>query len=224
MTTTEIASYADPSGLTVGASDLNLQVLLRRKVVPKWEMDVGKVAWRLKNATVSIVAGTQEYDLASNFFEMADESPIFVGTDDVQHVLTYLGDDPGAILRTEAALESTTPAGYWIVPLGSSPKQLRRLKLDASPVTAGTLYYAYYSKIPFADNSTPVELDDFMPDVLQWGLVEGLQAEVLRQRFSINDPRLPKAEEAYALYVSMALEYGYPGRQSKITKVSMGGL
>lgn len=224
MTTTDIASYANPSGLVVGASDINLQVVLRRKVVPKWEMDIGKVAWRLKNATISVLANSQEYDLASNFFEMADDSPMFVGTDDVQHVLTYLGDDPGAILRSEATTESTTPAGYWIVPLTGSPYQLRRLKLDVNPDSAGTLYYAYYSKIPFADNSTPVELDDYMPDVLQWGLVEALKAEILRERFSINDPRLPKAEEAYAQYVSMALEYGYPGRQGKITRIGMGGL
>lgn len=224
MTTTEIATYANPSELVVGASDINLQVLLRRKIVPKWEMDVGKVSWRQKQNTLSIIAGTQEYDLQANFFEMAEDAPMFVGSDDVKHELKFIGDDPDAILRATAAAESAIPFGYWIIPLSNSPKQMRRLKLDCLPVAAGTLYYAYYSKIPFADNSTPVELDDHMPDVLQWGLVEGLKAEILRERFGINDPRYASTIEEYNAYVAMAIEYGYQGRRAKVTKISMGGL
>jgi len=224
LTTTDIATYANPSGLVTGASDISLQVILRRKIVPKWEMEVGKVSWRKKQNTLSIIAGTQEYDLQSNFFEMAEDAPMFVGSDDVKHELKFIGDDAAAILRATAAAESTTPAGYWIIPLSNTPKQMRRLKLDCLPVNAGTLYYAYYSKIPFADDSTPVDLDDHMPDVLQWGLVEGLKAEILRERFGIDDNRYLSTVAEYDSYVNKAIEYGYQGRRAKVTKISMGGL
>lgn len=223
MTTAEIESYANEEALIVGASDLNLKVRLRRKVIPKWEMDVGECAWRRKTATLSFAATEQEADLPADFGKMLD-GPIFYNAAGDKYGLEYIGDDPSAIALANASTTPGTPYGWWMVRLAGADTILRRFRLDKPTDSAITVGYAYISELQFADETTSVDLIDHYPLRLHWALVEALRMEIFASRLKIDDPRLMEAKSNYAEYVQLAQELREPGMRHEHKRIKVGPL
>lgn len=221
MTTTEVATYANEEGLVIGAADINLQVRLRRKVIPKFEMDVGEAAWRRKQDTLSISANDRDYDLPTDFGKMLT-MPLYRDYNEAEFSLDYIGEDTARMARARATTETGSPNGYWIERLTATPKTQRVLYLETIPDAAFTLYFSYLQEIYFEDNTTSVDLDQFIPPKLQWALVEGLKMEIYKNRISVDDPRWSITKAEYDSYVVSAMEYREPGARRAVKRVRTG--
>jgi hypothetical protein len=215
-----VASIANEEGLVIGSSDINLQIRLRRKVVPNFYRDVGDVVWRRTDTTLPVSANDREYDLPSDFDEIIGV-PRGNFSASSYFDLTYIGEDALAKAAATANVTPGTPAGYWIKRATSAPKSMRVLYLDCLPDTAFTLYYSYRTLIYFADDTTPVDFEDYVPNKYQWALVEGLKLEIYRSRLKIDDPRLIECKEAYAKIVEDAIEDSEPAPRRKLARMRM---
>jgi len=223
MTTAVIEGYANEEGLVIGSSDINLKVRLRRKVIPKWEMDVGECAWRRKNGTLNVTAGDREYDLPADFGKMLD-LPEWRDSSRTVRRLQYIGENTTAMAEAESSTTPDSPTSYYFTRVTGPPTALRAIKLNVIPSAAFTLYYSYLSEIQFADLTTDVELDNYMPLKFQWALVEALKMEIYKGRISINDPRLTDAKGEYQGYVDAAIVYREPGMREESKRIATGPL
>lgn len=223
MTTAEIVGYANEEGLIVGSADMNLEVRLRRKVIPKFEMDVGECAWRRKNTTISVLANIRDYDLPADFGKMLDV-PVLVDAAGVKTPVHYAGEDAVAMGLGDGDTIPGSPSLYWFVRVTGPPTELRALRFNKIPSQAFTFRYSYKSRIRFTDNTTVVELSNYIPEELQWGLVEALRSEIYKGRIAINDTRITEAKESYASYVNDAIDYREPGMRQPNKRIKTGPL
>lgn len=221
MTTAEIETLANPGGAIIGSSDLNLKTILRRKVIPQFESDVGECAWRRVFTTLSFAAGDREKDLPTNFKKMLD-GPSWYDADGLRWNMSYLGENVAAVLESENSTTAAAPSGFYLVRPATAPINLRRIRLNAITDRALTLQYGYISQIYFADLTTSVELDPFIPLDLQWALVEGLKIEVLADRMAIDDPRIAKAIADRQRYIDKAIEEREPAMRQATKRIKTG--
>lgn len=198
MLTSKIEQYASVGD--IASPDIDLKVLLRRKVVPGFLHDVGFVAWRRPVATISLLPGQNAYDLPDDFWMMQ-----VLTIDPSADKLKYVGDDPEKMIAASANVTPGRPDGYFIT---RRPTSLlyKRIQFNAPPDTGYTARFTYYTDIVFIDDTTDVEMDKYIPSQFQWGLVEGLNREIMRVRFGIGDPRYAAAEEQYGVFVERARE------------------
>ena len=220
MTTTKIISFANEEGHIVGASDMNLEVRLRRKVVPMFYMDIGECGWRNIVSTISVVANDRQYDLPLDFLRMQD-APIYA-IDEVTRYLSFIGEDTREVAIAEANTTQENPLSYWITRTGANPNAFRAIRLSRLPLTAFTLTYSYLSAVQFVDDVTEVEFDNYIPPQLQWALVEGLKKEIFGNRLSVDDPRKVSAEAEYDKYVHFAQEYREAAPREAFKKIRFG--
>jgi hypothetical protein len=207
MLTSLIEQYADIGG--IAAPDLNLKVLLRRNVVPAFLHDVGFVSWRRQVAALPIVNPTQAYDLPEDFWMMQS-----LALDSAPSVpLQYIGDDAEKVMAAEVNTTPGKPGGYYLVRRTTS-LVFKKIKLNAIPDVSYPAHYTYYSGVPFADDTTDVEMDKYIPTQFQWVFVEGLKKEIMFIRFGIGDPRYVAAEQSYGTWVQRAAENPELARRS----------
>jgi hypothetical protein len=200
MTTTQIETYADIGGIS--SPDINLKVLLRRNVVPAFLSDVGYVSWRRQHATLALsVAGGKQYNLADDFWQMQS---LTIDPDSSKSI-QYIGDDPEKVMAAELNTTPGKPTGYYLVRRVTT-LLFQAVKFNYPPDQDYTARYTYYSTVPFADDTTEVELDKYLPSQFQWALVEGLKKEILFLRFGIGDPRYVAAEQAHRMWIERASE------------------
>lgn len=222
MTTTDIATYANEENLVVGSSDLNLQVRLRRKVIPEFYRRVGDVAWRRVDTTLSVLAEDREYDLGNDFLEMISVGRLISGSDPLKtYELTYIGENPHAKAAANANTIPSTPAGYWLKRASSAPKNLRTIFFDAIPDQSYTLPYTYRQEVYFADNTTAVDMDDYVPPQYQWALVVGLRIEIFNARLKIGDPRTAAANAEWESLIDSAIEDAEPAPRRKDARMRL---
>jgi hypothetical protein len=217
MTTLEIEQIANRDGIVTNATDIDFAIWLRRAVIPKFEKDVGNCDWRRKTATVSIVNPTRAYDLPTDFDRILETPMIQSGADSGQ--MFYIGENPQAIA---AAIANTTPGkpySYWYSRVTGPPTELRKLELDVIPSVSWTFRYSYLRKQRFADYTTAVELSDYIPEDLQWGLVEGLRFHAYRSRMGVGDPNAIAAKAAYDAYVEDARNYRESSPRNAVKRI-----
>lgn len=199
MTTEDVESYADISGLA--SPDLNLKIILRREVVPMFLADVGAASWRRKSSTLTFVAGTKAYDLATDV-----QRVLVMNTPDGDAV-KYSGEHDAAYLTIMAnTADRGTPTDYCLVPKSAVTTFQYQANFYPIPYAAGTARYLYEWTIAWSDLSTKVELDPYIPAHYQWALVAGLQRRILFYRLGISDQRYVQANEDYNAWVSRAIE------------------
>ncbi len=223
MTTLEIEGYANEEGLVIGSADMNLLVRLRRKVIPKFYTDVGECAWRRKNATIAIVAGTRDYDLPANFGKML-ETPLTADADGDKRSLAYIGENVEAMSLATADTDQGAPTGYWFVRVAGPPTLLRAIRLNKIPDQSLTLYYSYLSLLQFSDNTTSVELDNYIPPQFQWALVDALKKEIYLGRIPVGDQRLTTAIADYESVVMDAQDHRELGMRVSHKRIKTGPL
>jgi len=186
MTTATIAAAADTKGLA--GSDMDLQVLLRRNVIPAFLEDVGYVSWRRQATTASVALGARYFALATaNFWHM---KTVALATEE-ETPLNYIGDDEVQVLKAEANTTNAKPTGYY---MKIHTDGTWRAYFDAPFDSARTVAYVYDTNILFADDTTVVNLDIYIPSQFQWALVEGLKAEIFYDRYGVGDDRYTAAK------------------------------
>ena len=204
MTTAQIETYADIGG--IAQPDVDLKIILRRKVVPEFLRRVGYPSWRRKNAAISLVASTQEYDLPDDFGSMKSLSLNSPQSSTVQYTeLTYIGDDPMKVVLAAGTVTAAKPTGYYFVRRATT-ELFKRLRFNCPPDLAYTCRYVYNMNIVFADDTTSVEIDKYVPAEFQWGLVEGLKAYLYGVRRGLGDARKEDAETEFAKFIALAAE------------------
>jgi hypothetical protein len=218
MTTLQVVNQANEDQLATGANDIDLEVRLRNQVIPKFEMDVGQVAWRRRTATINLQVGVRTYDLPTDFDEIL-ELPFLTGGSGGTSEVVYVGENASKISASEADTVQGRPDGYWVTRNSSAPNLMRRISFTKLPDAAYVFRYGYLWTLEFVDSTTTVDLDNFIPRKLQWALVERLRAELLRSRVGIGDPRFVAAMQSYQEYVNDAIDLKEPGRRNNLKRV-----
>jgi len=217
MTTAQIATYADSKGLA--SSDLDLQVLLRRKLVPDFLARVGYTAWRRKEDTAAVSANVRYFDITDNdFWHM--KKLVISGEEETQ--LLYIGDDETKVLQAAATTtaDADKPTGYYLRLVAGSPA-VWRVYFDVPTDTARTFAYIYDTNIYFADDSTSVNFDAYIPHQFQWALVEMLKAEIFADRFGAGDEsRYSRATQEAERIIQLAQESPDLSRGGKARYIS----
>lgn len=213
MTTTTIASAADTKGLS--QPDMDLQVLLRRKVIPGFLADVGYAAWRKKYAGVAMLVNDRYVTIPNNNFWHL-KTVAFSGAENCP--LTYIGDDETKVMIAEAttSADANTPTGFYLI---LHTDGAWRIYFNVPTSAATTALICYDTLIYFADDSTQVDLEPFIPVQFHWVLVEGLKREIFYDRFGVGDDRWQAADMEYKMWVERAKESPDLSRGSRLRYV-----
>lgn len=203
MTTAEIESAANRGN--IATADFVIGQVLRRQVIPQFLEDVGVTSWRKAYKTITTVAGTQYYDLDANFLKVHEAYRITNGGID-DPPLEYIGEDPRKVALAEANTTRSAPTGYYITIDGASAGAglWRRMKFQAPPDAVYAIQVVQLTYIPFADDTTSLNLKPYIPEQFHWGLVTGLRKEIFFDRFGQGDPRYDRANADYQEWVGRA--------------------
>lgn len=202
MTTATIESIANRESLA--SADWNVGRELREKVIPKFLLDVaeivGKTSWLRKRASIDVVASStdRDYDLPADFDRMDGDARISTAAG-TEYGLKYIGEDPEALNRMEAATQQTRPSGFDIL---TGETNAWAVRFNTYPDAAYTMRYVYYFRIPFDDYTSSVDMDGYVPAQFQYALVHALRAEIMGDRFGIEDGRYVKEKQDYQEFVS----------------------
>jgi len=202
MTTDQIVQLADPSNLA--SPELNLNALLRFKIIPDFLSAVRGVSWRRKWMSQNITSGVSTYDMPANL-----ESIFAARLDGAAEPLPYIGEHTERIFSSMSGSTPRKPTGWWLEL--SSTSGLRVLHLDSSPDSNYTMRIGYLWGYQFQDDSSAVQLNTLMPERVQWGLVSGLKRELQLERFGQQDPRFVVADKEYEAAKAKAMLYREEG-------------
>lgn len=197
MTTSDILTLAGSGGL--GSPDLDLEMVLRQIVVPKFLLDVdqevGDTYWRRKTTTISVTSSAQDYDLPTDFDHAKAIQPY--DSENIEYDgLKYVGEDPRQVIIADSATSSNVgrPTGYYIITGSSAPFAIR---LNTYPDTSYTLHVLYYWRFNFANNATEVDLDSYIPVQFQGSLVHLMRSQIYADRYGAGDKRADVEERKY---------------------------
>lgn len=183
--------------------------MLRHVVIPKFLLDVdqlcGKVWWRRATLTLAFTSAGRNYDLPRDF-DWLEDLRLVVGGTLRGTGLKYIGEDALRIEAAEASTDPGEPAAYYFVEgtqVETQPEPKRQaIRLDVTPDTTYTAHGVYYKKVPFADDSTVLDLDPYVPRQYQGALIEALRAEIFLDRYGIGDERYAIQQAKYENWIT----------------------
>lgn len=220
MTTAQIESLANRENLA--NYDFNVGMVLREQVIPTFLLDtdavVGKAYWRRRLATISVTASDsdRDYDLPSAFDRMDGEIR-FTSSSENYPPLKYIGEDPEAVNRAEAATNQMRPTAYYLVP-GSSTGLLA-IRFNTYPDAPYTLRYGYLTKIPFDDDTTSIDLALYIPSQFHIAIMHGLRAAILEDRYGIGDTRAQTERGLYERVIDRMKLHKEPAPRNYVARV-----
>lgn len=211
MNSDQIANLANLDGV---AADLDLQLILRAQVLPEFLADVGDARWRRTNTTLALVVGTQKYNLPDDFYKMIEVAIPNAGQAYLQDAdkLTYIGEDQNLVNKAEKNTVQYKPCGYYFVPrepnstLSTYDPSHRAIRFDCPSDQAYTAYLVYVRGAYFADFQQQTDMNKWVPEMLQSGLVAGLRREIIDSRYGQGDSRWERADAKYQRCVVRARE------------------
>ena len=209
MTTAEIESLANQDGLATTDFSNTLKQVHRRLVIPEFFRDldraIGRLHWRRKTTTFSVVVGTRNYDCPTDFdkFELIAQALSTSDTGLANEGLNYIGEDDWEVLKAEAATDTGPPVAYYVVAGATNQFAIR---LSAPPDGAYTLHALYYRMIPWANDTSDVDLNPYIPWQYQGGLVKRLRMYILEDRIGIKDNRYTIVRDEYQRWIE-SLEF-----------------
>jgi len=219
MKTDEIEALADSEGLA--QAGFNLTKTLRRIVIPEFFLDVdnviGQVHWRRAVWTQQLSVGTRNYDLPGDW-EKFQVLRLQTSAGLENSEMTYIGEHVEKILTAEVATTARKPDTYYIVAGTSTP--LFALRLGDPTDDSYTILSVYSRLIPFSDDSSPVDLDLYIPWQYQGGLVRMLKKEIYKDRFGVNDKRYTVEKAEYQEWLGKMAIKKEAGPRTKAIYVS----
>jgi hypothetical protein len=183
MTTLEIENLSDPGGLSL--ADFNKAAVLRHEIIPEFFEDVGYVTWRRLPITEGLAQSRNYVDLTRPNYYISHIRSVYL-TDDFDTPLTFIGDDPIKVLKAKVNTTPGRPGGWYIESTGTN---FERISFDAIADITYTVAIEADTHIKFEDDTTAVQLDQFIPEFFQWALVEGLRRELYFHRYGVGDQR-----------------------------------
>jgi hypothetical protein len=211
MTTAQIETQGDAEGLAT--ADINVQFLLRHKITHEFFFDCGYPSWARKTLTQTLAAGLNYIDVPSRTVRHIRHVCI---SPDWGVGLSYIGDDDYKVLAAKANTTAGKPTAFYRDFDGT---EFRRVSFNAPADTAYTIGVIYHLTIPFPDDTTSIQLDGYIPNDCQWGLVLGIQREVARRRFGANDPRFPQYDQEYQTFTARISENKEKSSGSRIAYI-----
>ena len=203
MTTTDVEKRANREGLA--GADFELQHTLRLDIFPQFLRDVleivGTPYWLWKTLSLTFNTSTRDCDLPADWKRFA-ELRIQLSTGGMAAgPMTYIGEHPDKIIAAENATTAGCPTQYYVVQ--SSTAGLWAVRLAAPSDASYTARGVYFWRIPFdeADPSEDIDLNEYMPTDVQYGLVHALRVRILEDRVGMEDHRYSRAEKAYARWM-----------------------
>lgn len=213
MTTTTIADLANKGSLAT--SEFQIQVELRRNVVPRYLQDLdakfGKLWWRRGVWSFATVAGTRYDSVPLDFGWMRKLVRKGVTGGTAPGEIMYIGEREDDVIAAELndGVATGAPTGYYIhfgVPqidaVVATAVPRPRLWFDVTPDAVYNLAAVYQRGAYFADDSTEVDLDLYIPPEKQYPLVLLLRAAVYEDRYGSGDERFVDAMTDYAARLS----------------------
>lgn len=200
MTTLQIETLADPGQLA--SADLDLKMVLRRKVIYELLYDLGYPSWSRTHDTKALAAGARYVDVTTNTFRQM-RSVFIAPYYEEQYGLTYIGDDDSKVLAAMATTATEKPTQYY---LGFTGSRFERIYFNTIADAAYTVAFVYYKRIPFVDDSSSLDLDPYIPADAQWPLVEGLRRYLYRERVGLEDRRYIEADQEYGRWIARLSE------------------
>jgi hypothetical protein len=201
MTTEMIAALANRGA--IATADFHLGETLRYEVIPEFFSYLPESVWRRRTSTVPLLVNNRgPYDLQDDFYSMIS---IHVPNPEGQNItgnmvwsdpgLQFIGEDPALVAQAESATQTVTQgeswrrvSGYYIVPRNSDG-QMKALKLSGFPDRAYTAYYNYVAFPYFGNGAESVEMNQYIPEPLQQGVVQLLRAKIYLDRYGEGDQR-----------------------------------
>lgn len=202
MLTSEIETIANRGNLA--SPDMNIKLILKKKVIYDFLIDVGEVTWRKRNRALYFQAGVRFYDMVDDFLKMlviyrpgASATTPFADPPR----LAYIGEDPRAVAIAEMTTELGTPSGYYIgardVDGDNADGEMKRIYLNCPPIASETYSCVYLPYPVFRDEQEDVQMNRYIPEMLQYGLVSGLRAEVYLDRYGQGDKRYTEEQARF---------------------------
>lgn len=206
MTTVTIEAQAGRGN--IASPDMDLRVELRRNIIPKFLLDLGDVSWRRKYSSITTSTSVRVHNLPDDFFKMVKffRKPLTWVPNEEPEGMAYIGEDPLLMSASEIATSTGTPTGYYIVQRATT-NLWKAVKFDVQPDTIEAIPFVYLASPQFADDTTSVDLDQYILPEYQFGLVAGLRAEIFLDRFGRGDNRFERENERYQEWVVRAMEH-----------------
>lgn len=188
MTTAQIEARSDPSG--AATADIDLKLELRYNVIPEFLEDVGYPMWRRKHISKTLTAGASLVDVTDSTYSFSHMKLVCLGTD-FDKPLQYIGEDPVEVMKSKAATVADVPTGYYLESDGGA---FQRVGFNCPAIQQYTVWLSFDMHIKWPDDSSSVDLNIYIPQQFQWGLVSGLRRSIYRERFGIGDARYQEAD------------------------------
>lgn len=228
MTTAELLTELSYGDLATGA--INMEFRLRRLLIPEFLNDVDKVCgkpwWRWGFLTLSVVANTRSYALPTDF-RMADKLAVYDADEPAiggYFELTYRGEFSSDQLLAELGGaddgERDMPLGYYVVSSDdatSSTTARPLLYLTKTPTINFTIKGRYTKRVPFADNTTSVNLDAFIPIEWQVVLFKMCERELAKARYGSGDKRYDLADKEYRTALNTKIGDKHAATPNRVT-------
>lgn len=217
MLTSEIESLANRGNLA--GPDLNIKSMLKRNIIQQYLIDIGEVTWRKRARSLYFQANVRFYDMVDDFYKMIEiYTPSTSATPFADPPrLHYIGEDPRLVAIAEMTTTSGTPGGYYIGARDTDGDvgdgEMKRVYLNCPP-TESVTYSAVYLPYPvFRDDQEDVQINKYIPEPLQYGLVCGLRAEILLDRYGQGDKRYTAENDRFEKWKTRAMNHHDPGKR-----------
>ena len=198
MTTEMIAAMANRGSIATG--DFNLNETLRYEVIPEYFGYLPEAVWRRRTSQLPIGYGNRgPHLLEDDFYSMI--SIHLPDANGVIHAgdkgLKFIGEDPLAIAQAESASNAQPVphiGGYYIV-ARESDSEMKALMLSGMPDRSTAAIYTYLVFPYFGNGGEAVEMNRYMPEPLQHGLIHLLREKIYLDRFGEGDQRAAGARQ-----------------------------
>lgn len=223
MTTSELIAEVSYGDLGIGG--ISLERRLRRIIIPKYLSDidrmVGKPYWRKGVWTQAVTSGTRSYTLPTNF-KRFQKLAVYDATDPAIGgfvEIVYRGEFSDDILMAETGgaddpADSDIPLGYYIQGDDSAAPKLWFTK---TPTSNFTVKGQYDKKIYFADDTTAVDLNPFIPEDWQGGLLHALEYTLAVARYGMGDKRADMHKRDYQAFIQSKIGDRHPAVARRVT-------
>lgn len=229
MTTADIVSEVSNGDLATGTININFR--LRRVVIPTFLADVdrrcGRPWWRTGFLTLNVVANTREYALTNDFRRM-DKLSVYDADDPAiggYNEIVYRGEFAHDMLLAELGGadddgDNHLPLGFYILMRdgagGGSAPYPPLLYFTRTPTINFTAKGKYEKRVYFADNTTSVDLNLYIPEEWQVGIVHLLEYTLFKARYGAGDKRSGDARKDYDSFLESMVTAKHPAQQRRV--------
>lgn len=223
MTASTICTLANSSGMA--SRDLSLMTLLCANVLPAFLHDCGYTAGGRRVHNVEVAIGEWTFPIPIYLSWVQSISPQYapgVTTSSEQYAseLRYIGESQNGQRVTAAPTESGDPDSFSIsldiadqIGGGSGRRRVWLNKILTRAIT-----YRVVAQVGMGitgdDFTSDFEMNEVVPPEYQWGLVDGLKAELALDRWGQNDRRYTEYMNKRNVWVARAQERTEMTRQN----------